>query len=783
MKTLGTWTFDLLAKHPLALLAMAALGGILVTDGQPELGVTFALAAAIFLALTWLCPHFLWACVSAFLVFGFGHVLRWQQTFGHPLLSVMQDGESLAAEVTGRFLSGPTEAGEGARPEVRFLADDIRFLSRTWRITGPTELRLSGRLFSEGFVARGGRWHLSGSLQAPFLPPNPTSYDQRELALRSGVVATLALSTALPLEETFSWRLWRQEMAERSRAWISRQLAVGIEDDKNAVTLLRTMALGTAERDTAQLEEPFRNSGTLHVFAVSGLHVGLIGVIGWLVLKMLRIRKSAALLILIPLVFGYAFITGWRPSAARAAFMMALMVLAPLLDRRGRIVNAMGFAALALWVDDTHQTFQAGFQLSFLVLLSIAAFSQWVAQPFLPWARLDDLLPVSLADWKQRLAAQSREWFLMLGATSVAAWIGSVPLMLAHFRTFTPVALLANVILVPLSFASLACVAMSLLAAALGLTTMQTRINNANLLLAHAMTASAEMFAAVPGGNIALNTEPAAPTDPPTLIIPTLRPGEGASLLIAEGKNWWLDAASAKGCTRVLSPLMQRHGIQSVDGIILSHGDADHAGGAEKLFRRFDIPRLLIPLHEPWGLDSRETTLWKLTRSRHTRGAELFRAQTGDFYDLTRNVKMKVLHPSPEDRFDRADDRSLVARLEVAGTKLLWVGDAGFLTEKNLMKRLPKRELQSQLLLRGQHAHETGALPEFLAAVKPKVVITSNDPETPGEQMPAHLVDYCNQHEVHLLNVQECGQITLRFLPDEIMINTHLTGQEIRIKP
>ena len=99
MKAWTAWARDLLAKHPLALLAVAALTGILLAEQKPEAGGVFAVAGAAFVMLTWLRPHLLWACVAGCMVFGLGHVQRWQETFGHPLLKLMPEGEALAVEV------------------------------------------------------------------------------------------------------------------------------------------------------------------------------------------------------------------------------------------------------------------------------------------------------------------------------------------------------------------------------------------------------------------------------------------------------------------------------------------------------------------------------------------------------------------------------------------------------------------------------------------------------------------------------------------------------------
>lgn len=774
---------DLLAKHPLTLLALFALSGIVLADHFPQSSATYGAAGLLCVVVGLWFPHRMLACLAAFCVFALHHSFRWEGTFGHPLRSLKIGDEGVAVEALGEFLNGPTVAGSALSQSVMFRARQIRIPSTSQQITGVTDLKLSGVVFARRFVAKGGAWKVSGTLHLFRQPLNPTPHDMEEFNLRAGVVGLLSASALIHDSPSFSLKLWLLERAERCRGWIAEQVALGLEDDAETTAILQTMALGTSGADTSELEKPFVESGTLHVFAVSGLHVGLIGVIGWIVLKSIRVRWHAALFVLIPLVIGYAFVTGWRPSAARAACMMTLMMMAPLFMRRGRAVNALGLAALLLWVVDTNELYDAGFQLSFFVLWSIAALAEPIAKPFQTWAALDEFLPVELASWRQRFAATIREWFVAMAGTSVAAWLGSAPLMLAWFKTITPIGLLANLVLVPLAFVALSCIALSLLASGVGLKQMQTGFNQANWAVAKCMTWSASLFASVPFGHMTVSQDLVQDDGHTTLVFPALRPAESAALLKADGRRWMLDCGTHRSYLRIVEPMLRRHGVIEIDGVILSHSDADHAGGGKLLFARAPVRRLIIPMHEPWQLDSRATTLWTLTRDPKAAAAELFRAQAGEVFDLTSSVSMHVLYPTAQDIADKADDRAMVARIEIGNVRVLWVNDAGLPTEKRLLQRMLKRDLRATVLWRGQHASEVSATPEFLAAVKPKVVITSNDSDDPAEKVPALLDEYCKASRVHLLNLQECGQVTLRVIGEGIQFHTHVSSKEFTITP
>ena len=113
---------------------------------------------------------------------------------------------------------------------------------------------------------------------------------------------------------------------------------------------------------------------------------------------MLGLSRSSVVLLLIPSLFFYAFVTGWRPSAVRAATMASIFLAGFVFDRESRLLNSLGAAALAILAFHTNQLFLPGFQLSFLVLLSIVLLTKPIQRPFLGWLFPDPFMPVVLLD-------------------------------------------------------------------------------------------------------------------------------------------------------------------------------------------------------------------------------------------------------------------------------------------------------------------------------------------------------------------------------------------------
>ena len=766
------------ARNPLAWVALAAVVGI----GLAEQGWTWVTDFLAWPMVVWtlLNPSLMRLLLATVLVFGAVHEAGLLETKAHPLRRLLSPGQRVTAVVRGEFqrvaLSEEVEAG---RQPTILKAWEIHLPTRRVKITGATGLQVW--MDAKAEAPTGGVYELRGSLSLVPKPWNPALFDPVETALRKGIVGELSLDHCECLEPRFSLRLTLLQMAGDCRQWIERQLALGIEDQEMPRTLVTTMALGTAESDAAHLEEPFRNSGTLHVFAVSGLHVGLLAGIGWAFLRCTGLRRAGATAVLIPLLFGYAFITGWVPSAARAALMAGILLTGPLLNRQSRLLNSLGAAALILLAADSLQLFQVGFQLSFGVLAAIAIGTPWLARPLEPLTELDPFLPASLANWRQNLSMNIRRHCASLLTTSTAAWIGSAPLMIHHFHACTPVSVIANGLLVPLSFLSLLTVALSLVTALCQMTWLQVCFNHANWLWAHLMMASATGFSALPGGHFPLSPARLQTAPMASLSVLSMPPGEGAQVLSSGGQTWLLDCGGVQHHRRNILPYLRREDVAQIDGLVLSHADADHAGAAVKLAESWGRPQVLAGPHEPWRLDSRATAMWQVHEAMESRGRRLDHLRAGDQLQLGQ-TQMLVLYPTAEDRHDKADDRALVARLDVAGFRVLWCNDAGFVTEKALLERWPHAALRCDVLLRNQHVSDWSALPEFLLAVRPRVVVTSNSPAIATERMPAHLLSYCQRQGVHLFDQSMCGMVKLVFEPNELLISAWLTDENVILR-
>jgi competence protein ComEC len=770
--------------NPLLLLALAAVCGILAAEKGwldshslwlPSAAVLLS-AAAVLGARSWLLPP---ACI---LVFAFVHSTRLDETFRHPLrLALQHENRPVQALVRGSLLPEYDNTSD-QRAHALCTAQSIEIPAAGLMLdqTATVLVRLPKGVLFPG----PGLYELHGSLQLPRTASNPGAFDAQEYSLRLGRVARLDVTHMLRLGGTRQtpWCSFL-EAAEACRQWISTQLAHDLEDDPQTVAVLRAMALGMSADADDETAEAFRNSGTLHVFAVSGMQVGLLGVIALLLLRQLGIRRGLAMVVALVLVFAYAFVTGWRPSASRSAFMVAMFLGATLVDRESSLQNSLGAAALLLLGSDPHQLFMPGFQLSFGVLWFSAVGSVPLLEKLLPLTQLDPFLPPQLASWSQRTWSHARLWLARTLSVSFAAWIGSLPFILVHFQSVTPVAVLANCVLVPLSTLCLGATCMSLCAAGLHLGGAQIMLNNANWALAKAMTFSAAWFASLPGASFHLQPDSAFTHTPASLSVLELPFGGAACHLRVGGRHWLLDTGSEASFTRVLRPCLHAGGVNSLDGVFLSHDDADHIGAIGPVLAAFHEPKLYCSTLEPTRRASPYSTLRRLLAPPHP--PALHKLAAGETIPLSAagsfTSEAQLLYPTPQVHSERGDDRAMVLMLHLGPWRVLWLSDAGWSTEKNLCSS--GADLRCDVLIRSQHEVDLATSPEFLIKAAPQIILCGSDARA-TQTAPSPAVQlHARSQNIPLLDTWDTGGIDLQFDLTQLHISTHRSHQHLVLKP
>ncbi len=200
-------------------------------------------------------------------------------------------------------------------------------------------------------------------------------------------------------------------------------------------SILAAMILGERKGIPPLVNLSMMKTGTVHILVVSGFNTGLVIFIIMLLLKFMRIPRKLRIACAIPLIILYCLMTGASTPVVRATVMSIIFLSAYALKREGEIYNSCALALLFILLVNPLRLFDIGLQLSFASVLAISCF----------YPRLKALLRVEAL--KNRLAR-----FLLEGSlVSFSAWIGTMGIVAYYFRLFSPVTVLANLLIVPLA--------------------------------------------------------------------------------------------------------------------------------------------------------------------------------------------------------------------------------------------------------------------------------------------------------------------------------------------
>ncbi|MDK2858617.1 MAG: competence protein ComEC [Verrucomicrobiota bacterium] len=282
-------------------------------------------------------------------------------------------------------------------------------------------------------VLYGQRWKIAGRY---------TGYERR-FRNASGVLSAAGKEAVLIPSPAHTGWIGRCYEIRRRAAGI---LEHGMEAFPEQTRLLHALLLGYRQSLPADLYQTFAATGTLHIFAISGLHVGLIAAILIAVLKIAGVPKRLWGLLLIPSLLFYTVSTGMKPSALRAFTMAAVYFIAPLAGRRPDVPSAVALAAILMLAVRPEQISDPGFLLSFTVVSGIVMVHGFTVR------RINGIrTPRWTLPLRQSGAAPLRGIGL-LGITSLAAWLFSAPLTALFFNTFSPAAPVGNLVIIPMTF-------------------------------------------------------------------------------------------------------------------------------------------------------------------------------------------------------------------------------------------------------------------------------------------------------------------------------------------
>jgi len=748
-------------RQPLLGVALSASGGILLAEFVKAPLSILCLTTALISLVALLRPR-IW--LTYFLVVSgfFSLHLRQQNDSPGKTLAARINGRARQVTVTGLTASEPKVApNEYSTFDLQLETIDLEGRTETCRATVRARCKLMPQF--------GDKLRLRGAIEP--IPParNPGVFDLRAYLARRDIY--LGIFGRYP-EDVSILQIGGGNVVTRTttraRRWMRATLGRGLEDSPEVTALIDGMALGIRHDAPKDIEEPFQQTGTLHLFAVAGLHVGIVAQLLWIVASLLRLPRGIAAAAIIPCLYFYSAVTGFHVSSVRAATMATFLLGGIFFDRPVLALNSLAGAAVLILACDSNQLFTSGFQLSFAVVGAILIFRDRLFRVLLRPAQSDPFLPRSLVSRGRRTFERTYRWLASGIAVSSAAWIGSLLFIIWYFYLITPISLLANLFIVPVAFCVLAVVLMSL-ATALFSAALSLVFNNANWSLAKLILGVVQVFAYLPGGHTYVE-RPHWPSGARAEIT-VLDAGAGAAVhLRSDDCDWLLDCASARDYQNILRDYLHARGINRLDGLMLSHGDARHIGGARQVFEEFN-PRRVIDNAAPDRSSVHHALSVRLKKR------EI--ATRGKIFSLSPAVKARVLYPAAGIQGIAADDAALVVQLIIQEKhRMLFVSDSGLATERALLAQ--PNDLRSDILIKGQHHSGQSGSPAFLEAVRPQLIVATSVDFPTRERIPDDWAKMVRERGIPLFRQDETGAVQLEFFRDDWRATSFLTQEILR---
>lgn len=581
-------------------------------------------------------------------------------------------------------------------------------------------------------IRAGERWRMTVRLKRPRGLANPHAFDFEPWALARGIRATGYVRVS-PEPGRIAAREggWPQDV-HRLRQGVRDAMQASLGEARFAGVLV-ALAIGDQDAIAQPDWQVFWRTGVGHLVSISGLHVTMLASLAFLcvtfawsrftpLVRWLPSRKAGVAAGVLA-ALAYTLAAGYGVPAQRTLVMLAVAAVAVLADRAASPSRVLAGALLAVLVVDPWAALAPGFWLSFgavaaifhalslrtgtlsslkgaILTQSVVTLALWPALALLfgevslvaPLANAFAIPVVSLLIVPLTLAGALTPWdgplapaHALMAATMVPLeWLAAVPGAVAEYPAL------------PWASAGLAVAGTALLLAPRGLP-----LRGAGVVLLLPM---------------ALHRAP-APL-PGEAWVDVLDVGQGLAVVVRTARHALAcDAGPAwggetDGGSRIVVPFLRGEGVRRLDGMVVTHADTDHAGGAASVARSREPRWLVSALPPDDGLHGAMPDSWPCV------------AGLQWFWD---GVSFEILHPSSHALRDgrrRINDRSCVLRVEAAGGAMILAADIERAAEAELVARARDR-LRADALLVPHHGSRTSSTPAFVDAVSPKVALVS----------------------------------------------------------
>lgn len=788
-------------NRPLVSVVLAYAAGLLLAQCF-QLPVIWLLGAAFLVLIAAvlfarLRPHLLWPLL---ILAGWSNLaVRTEIISPHDLRSTLTSGAEIVT-VRGELADTPSQ-----RVHIRDSLESWRTLAKVnvsavkranvWQPARGQIIVTTPEVLPDEFFS-GQTAEITGVIAPPDGPIAEGLFDYRTFLRRQGIYFQLQAGSP------GDWQLLSTNRAlplgNRFLNWSKATLARGLPAQDEPLKLLWAMTLGWRPALTDEVSAPFMQSGTMHIFAISGLHIALIAGILVALLRVLQVTRFGCGLVVIPAIWFYTAATGWQPSAIRSTIMMTVVIGGWMLKRPGDLLNSLAAAALIILLADPLQLFQASFQLSFLVVLAIALLMPPLEKIRDRLLQTDPLLPRELLPrWRRGLNAILRVGLTWL-AISFAAWLGSWPLVAHYFHLFSPVTLLANLLVVPLSGCALASNLGSILCGGwlpwMGelfnfsgwfCMKLMATISQEVVKLPHAFFyvsgPSAADFVIYYAALIAVLTGVAFRkrwrgavifcvigigifygwrwhAARQTTALTVLPLNGGHAVFVQAGRasqNLLVDCGDTNSVASITEPFLHAHGVNHLPRLALTHGDVHDMGGARWVCDQFSVSQVLI---SPARFRSPAYRQAVAELNRHIPPPQV--VQAGDFIG-----DWRVLYPPATNDFPQADNNALVLLGPLHGLKILLLSELGRSGQARLLGQT--NDLRADVVIAGLPEKAEPLNKALLARIQPKVVVIADSRFPATRRASADLRIRLKNQSFKVIYTRTAGAVTIATRPGE----------------
>lgn len=747
--------------RPLVVAAISVISGILVSEA---LGWSFGLVIpGVILSLFLITIAYLYgedfnglAAAPAFFFIGALFIIPWSQPDlpnDHILFRVQSEAPDESRR--GHVIEGRVLEADLTGKRTRVLLDiDAWQDENGWeQSSGKVQLTINGRME----LVPGERIRTMALLDEPHNFGNPGEFDYRKLLNGKGVFVTGFVKSERLVEAAGPARpglIPIDRMRSGIRAFIDSSSA------GNAEALKALIISGQGGIDK-ELKDAFAATGTAHILSISGLHVGIVaaftyGLILFIIkrserlLLALNARKVALGLSAIPVVL-YGALAGFPAPTQRAVIMVLAFTASFLLGRGRDYLNTLALAAVIILVIAPYSVWDISFQLTFVAVAAII-----VIVP-----RMKTLLGEETGGAngkKERLRLFIKRKLLPLVFVTIAAGIGTSPLLAYHFHRVSLAGLAANLVVVPLSaiVVPLLLISSALIPVSEALALVSLRMAD---FIFDIIVFIVRLFSSMPYSSIWVSppsilqtaafymlaasvamlrewrlAKYAAPLcaaffiascgagyvyrpHPDLLRVTFLSVGQGDSTLIEfpDGKTMLIDGGGSNNPDfdigeRVVAPVLRAKGIDRLDYILLSHAQQDHMGGLVFIASNFGVG-------EFWW--NGQGSLGRLKDALERQGARIS-VTRGFAGKEIGGAALEFLHPSTGAQLD-TNEMSVVMKLSYGAKSFLFTGDIGRKAEALLVGA----PLRADVLKAAHHGSKGSSSLEFLESVNPSIVVIS----------------------------------------------------------